>query len=91
MLIVKVLFCFIFGSTMRLILRSKWYGPGMVAVITLIYAALGNLNSLWVEAILCSLSSTIGSLLGVRLAKLFNIKIAETDNVHDDDNIDSQL
>lgn len=89
MLIVKILFCFIFGATMRLILRSKWYGPGMVAVITLIYAALGNLSSLWVEAILSSLSSTIGSLLGVRLAKLFNINIPETDNVHDDDNIDS--
>ena len=84
MLVVKIIFCFIFGASMRIILRSKWYGPGIVAVITCISAALSGDGAMWIEAIGCSILSLVGSLAGVRLAKLFNIQLSEVEESVDD-------
>lgn len=85
MLVVKIIFCFIFGASMRIILRSKWYGPGIVAVITCISAALSGDGAMWIEAIGCSILSLVGSLAGVRLAKLLNIQLPEVEDSTEED------
>ncbi len=84
-LILKALFCFLFGAVIRVILRSKWYGPGMVVVITVIAAAISGTTILWIQAAACSATSIVGSLLGVRLAKLFKVNLSSTDDTDTED------
>ncbi len=74
----KVLFCFAFGVTMRIVLRSKWYGPGMVAVLTVISALVSGGGTMqWVQAASCTAASVIGALTGSFFAKLFKIRLPE--------------
>lgn len=79
-LIGRALFCFLFGAVIRVILRSKWYGPGMVVGITVISAAISGSTNLWIQAAVCSATSIVGSLLGVTLAKLFKVNLASADD-----------
>lgn len=89
MILIKGLFCFIFGAAMRLILRSKWYGPGLVVFITVISALLAGSASLWIEAIGCSILAFAGSFLGVHLARLFKINLFDTEDAVSDDEIEN--
>lgn len=82
----KVLFCFAFGATMRIVLRSKWYGPGMVAVMTVISAFVSGGSAIqWIQAASCTAASVAGALSGGFFAKLFKIKLSEDAQEKDQD------